>query len=116
VLGYFNMTKAAEHFGKDLSNFMRSPETQKYVDELKKSLSVANTVKEITHIQKGNGNLPTVGTWAHPKLAIFFARWLDVKFAVWCDVVIDDILRDRAAVVITKPEQSEILKMPTTLL
>ena len=47
---------------------------------------------------------------------MFFARWLDNKFAVWCDVVIDDILRGKAEVVITKPEQSEILKMPTTLL
>lgn len=56
------------------------------------------------------------GTWAHPKLAVFFARWLDTKFAVWCDTVIDDILRGKAEVVVTKPEQSEIMKMPTTLL
>ncbi|WP_079550844.1 KilA-N domain-containing protein [Vreelandella subglaciescola] len=25
------------------------------------------------------------GTWAHPKLAVFFARWLDVRFSVACD-------------------------------
>lgn len=56
------------------------------------------------------------GSWAHPKLAVFFARWLDTDFAVWCDTVIDDILRGKAEVVVTKPEQSEILKMPTTLL
>lgn len=28
--GYFNMTKAAKVFGKDLSNFMRSPDTLEY--------------------------------------------------------------------------------------
>jgi hypothetical protein len=33
------------------------------------------------------------GTWAHPKLAVFFARWLDVRFAVWCDMQIDKRLR-----------------------
>ncbi len=38
------------------------------------------------------------GTWAHPKLAVFFARWLDVRFAVWCDLMVDEILRGRVEV------------------
>jgi len=33
------------------------------------------------------------GTWLHPKLAVAFARWLDVHFGVWCDEQIDTILR-----------------------
>jgi hypothetical protein len=33
------------------------------------------------------------GTWMHPKLAVRFAQWLDVDFAVWCDEQIDHILR-----------------------
>lgn len=41
----------------------------------------------------------TGGTWAHPKLAVFFARWLDVRFAVWCDAMIEDILKGKAEVV-----------------
>ena len=52
------------------------------------------------------------GTWAHPKLAVFFARWLDVRFAVWCDVMIEDILKGKAEVVITKPEESAVLALP----
>ena len=32
------------------------------------------------------------GTWLHPKLAIVFARWLNTKFAVWCDLKIEAIL------------------------
>ena len=34
------------------------------------------------------------GTWLHPKLAIHFARWLDLHFAVWCDEQIDAIIRN----------------------
>ena len=45
-------------------------------------------------VEKKRGR--TGGTWAHPKLAVFFARWLDVKFAVFCDMVIDDILNKKA--------------------
>ncbi|SDG85201.1 KilA-N domain-containing protein [Pseudomonas flavescens] len=33
------------------------------------------------------------GTWLHPKLAVAFARWLDVRFAVWSDLHIDALLR-----------------------
>lgn len=110
--GWFNMTKAAKAFGKTLENFMRSPSTLEYIE----ALSVNFTGKELVEIKRGNGQLPQVGTWAHPELAVFFARWLDTKFAVWCDAVIDDILRGKAEVVITKPETSEIMRMPTTIL
>lgn len=106
--GYFNMTKAAKAFGKDLSNFMRSPETVEYVE----ALSVNFTDKEIVKVQRGNGLLPNVGTFGHPKLAVFFARWLDVKFAVFCDMVIDDILNKKAELTITKPEESMAMKVP----
>lgn len=92
--GYFNMTKAAKHFGKDLSNFMRSSDTQDYIG----ALSVHFTDKGMVEVQRGSGLLPQVGTWAHPKLAVFFARWLDVRFAVWCDLMVDEILRGRLEV------------------
>lgn len=106
--GWFNMTKAAKAFDKRLQNFMDNAETKEYMAVLTHSIS-----SELTEAKSGRYH---GGTWAHPKLAVFFARWLDTKFAVWCDVVIDDILRGKADVVITKPEQSEILKMPTSML
>jgi phage regulator Rha-like protein len=86
------MTKAAKVFGKDLSHFMRSPATTEYVE----ALSALFADKEIIEVRRGSGLLPQVGTWGHPKLAVFFARWLDVKFAVFCDMVIDDILNKKA--------------------
>ncbi|MEY4768064.1 MAG: hypothetical protein RL637_703 [Pseudomonadota bacterium] len=30
------------------------------------------------------------GTWFHPKLAIPFARWLEARFAIWCNFQIED--------------------------
>jgi hypothetical protein len=33
------------------------------------------------------------GTWLHPKLAVAFARWLNVRFGIWCDQQIDGLLR-----------------------
>lgn len=44
---------------------------------------------KLTQSQRGSH----AGTWAHPKLAVYFARWLDVKFSVWCDMQIDELIR-----------------------
>ncbi|MBT3066112.1 KilA-N domain-containing protein [Rhodoferax sp. U11-2br] len=34
---------------------------------------------------------------------MFFARWLDVRFAVWCDSMIDDMLKGNAEVYFGRP-------------
>lgn len=107
--GWFNMTKAAQHFGKRLDNFMAAPDTKEYVAELGRVLSLEFRDKGLVEVKRGSGLLPGVGTWAHPKLAVFFARWLDVRFAVWCDAMIEDILKGKAEVVITKPAESAVM-------
>jgi hypothetical protein len=106
--GWFNMTKAAKHFGKDIKNFFLNKSTEDYLDALQTLVGGKAPIKEVV---RGGGMYPTVGTWAHPKLAVFFARWLDVKFAVWCDAMIDDILKGNASVTITKPEVSSVLAL-----
>lgn len=111
--GYFNMTQAAKVFGKTLENFVRLPSTREYCEALSNTLEI--TGLELIQVIPGNRYVADRGTWAHPKLASFFARWLDVKFAVWCDTVIHDILHGYAEVV-TKPEESEITTTPASLL
>lgn len=80
--GYINMTKAAKHFGKKLSNFWDSQQTADYLWAM--SQFPEFQVVEITEAKKGRYG----GTFCHPKLAVFFARWLSPEFAVWCDLMI----------------------------
>lgn len=91
--GYINMTKAAKHFGKKLDNFWRTTETKEYIRALKEALHTHSHSRELNDgfIQTFQGR--NGGTFCHPKLAVFFARWLDVRFAVWCDLMIDNILQ-----------------------
>jgi hypothetical protein len=89
--GYFNMTKAAKAFGKRLQDFFDNKETVEYCASLQEVLTHADQ-RELVEAKAGRYG----GTFAHPKLAVFFARWLDVKFAVFCDMVIDDILNKKA--------------------
>ncbi len=99
------MTKAAQAFGKDLSHFVRSPNTLEFIDALTQTAEFADCLP-IEAIRGGK----TPGTWGHPKLAVFFARWLDVRFAVACDLMIEDILKGAAEFTIVKPEESSFLK------
>lgn len=98
--GYINMTKAARNFGKDLSNFSRSPETIEYIEALTQAVKFTDC--SIIQARRG-GAKGNSGTWCHPKLAVFFARWLDVRFAVWCDLAIDNILRGNLVVDVAVP-------------
>lgn len=95
------MTKAAQHFGKDVRDFMYADTTKEYID----ALSKCGKFPQLVAASRGRYG----GTWAHPKLAVFFARWLDVRFAVWCDAVIEDILKGVAQVTIKEPEKSAAL-------
>lgn len=99
--GWFNMTKAAQHFGKQLQHFWGSPDTQAYLDAVGKT----SKSDELVEARRGNGG----GTWANPKLAVFFARWLDMRFSSWCDAVIEDILKGAAEGTIVNPEESTAL-------
>lgn len=101
--GYFNMTKAAQHFGKRVQDFLDNKATQDYCATLASCLNHADW-RELTFATRGRYH---GGTWGHPKLAVFFARWLDVKFAVWCDMVIDDLIRGNAELTVTKSQENK---------
>lgn len=107
--GYINMTKAAKAFGKQLNNFWKSPETREYVEVLSEVSNIQ--IEGLTNVYRG-GRTP--GTWCHPKLAVFFARWLDVRFAVWCDLMIDNILKGKLEVSV-KEETEETLHLVSNL-
>lgn len=114
--GWIDAASAAKRFGKEPTAWLRSIETLEYMSALAEALSgkgVSETdlerlrsmesrsreAKALTlELAKETGLVITKagrggGTWLHPKLAVAFARWLDMKFAVWCDLHIDALLR-----------------------
>ncbi|MGX9911758.1 KilA-N domain-containing protein [Bordetella bronchiseptica] len=93
---WFNATEVADRFGKRVDNWLRLAETKEYMTELagvlnpshQRELNTRNPGDLIRTRRGAKG-----GTWMHPKLGVAFARWLDVRFAIWCDMQIDQILR-----------------------
>ncbi len=83
--GWFNATQAASKFNKSVHEWVRLPDTQKYLEALIRKYG------KIPYLKTKRGN--NGGTWLHPKLAVRFAQWLDIDFALWCDEQIDNLLR-----------------------
>lgn len=86
--GWINAADAATQFGKRVDHWLANAETKQYIEALAEALNTRDS-GDLICTRRGRGG----GTWLHPKLAVAFARWLDVKFAVWCDLHIDALLR-----------------------
>ncbi|WP_150047416.1 KilA-N domain-containing protein [Methylomonas rhizoryzae] len=91
--GWFNATSAAAQYGKRPIDWLRLPETTRYLEALCRISEVRKS--HFIKTCKGNSSRFTQGTWLHPKLAVRFAQWLDIDFAVWCDEQIDALLRGK---------------------
>ncbi|WP_239991722.1 KilA-N domain-containing protein [Neisseria lactamica] len=96
--GYLNATAIAEQYDKRVGNYLRNERTQEYITALTKRLfnpetrNRATAENQLVIIKKGGNDKKSQGTWLHPKLAVDFARWLNPKFAVWCDEQIEQII------------------------
>jgi hypothetical protein len=89
--GWFHANPAAEKFGRRVRDFLALASTKEYIQALDDNAGILNAKKAGIWSKTCRGQHG--GTWLHPKLAVAFARWLDVRFSVWCDRQIDGLLR-----------------------
>lgn len=86
---YANATSMCKAFGKQPSDWLKIKSTQEYIEELERSENLPNGLVEVVQ----GGISQNQGTWIHEKLILDLARWLNVKFRVWCDEQIATLLR-----------------------
>lgn len=84
---WINATEVAKRYGKRPVDWLKQDETKEYLAALSDALNCDPESLLETRRGRHHG-----GTWFHPKMAVAFARWLDVKFSVWCDLHIDALL------------------------
>lgn len=84
---WFNATEAAAHYGKRPIDWLKQKDTKEYLSQLCQFHKVSES-----HFIKTRKGKNVGGTWFHPKLAVTFARWCDINFAIWCDDIIYKIL------------------------
>jgi hypothetical protein len=85
----FNATEIAKQFGKKPETWIRTAETQEYIDALSRCTNMC--IEDLVLIRKG-GKKDIQGTWIHNELSIAFLRWLNPYFAVMCDRAIRDMI------------------------
>lgn len=89
--GWINATEASRRFGKRPNDWLALPETQEYMAAVARHLITRESGNLVRTTRGRNG-----GTWIHPDLAVAFARWLSVDFAVWCDKQIKRLIHGGA--------------------
>lgn len=94
---WFNATEIATMFGKRPVDWLRLPDTERYIAALCKAEAQKQNKPEVrkSHFVKtikGGNDLSRQGTWLHPSLAVMFARWCDVNFSIWCDEQVKNII------------------------
>jgi hypothetical protein len=89
--GWFNATEVAAKFGKRPVDWLNLPSTKEYLAALMED-GQSEKISLWVKTSRG-GNNP--GTWMHPKLGVPFSRWLDLRFSVWCDKQIDNLIRNK---------------------
>jgi hypothetical protein len=87
--GWINATALAASFGKRIDHYLANAETKEYIGALCEEEGNTRNAGDFLKTRRGRNG----GTWIHPDLGVHFARWLDVRFAVWCDRQIKAILR-----------------------
>ncbi|MCV4285901.1 KilA-N domain-containing protein [Pseudomonas capsici] len=93
--GWLHATAIAERYGKRLDHWLENKDTLEYIKALDEVItgqeSVIVDTRNSGYLKTRRGNAG--GTWLHPKLAVTFARWCNAKFAVWCNMQIDALVR-----------------------
>lgn len=101
---YANATEMAKIFNKQPSDWTKLKSTKEYIELLEGSEEVPMG-NSIIIINDGFNN----GTYVHEKLILDYSRWLDMKFRIWADKAISELIRE--GFVSIQPQ----FKAPTTL-
>jgi len=96
---YINATKLAKQFGKDRRQLEKFFKTKSFI-EYEKAVSKVIQKGDFKTEEKGlkfsiKGKYG--GTYLHSDLVIVFLRWLDVEFAVLCDMYIKEQIQQAHA-------------------
>jgi hypothetical protein len=81
---YVCLTDMATASGKLLGGWSRLKSTDEYLEALSEAMQIC--IGSLLEVENGTT------TWGHPKVAIRFAQWCSVKFAVQVDFWIDELM------------------------
>ena len=93
--GYACLTDMAEASGKKVADYFRLKSTKEYLDGLSAVMGIPVTA--LTKGFQGGNNQKSQGTWAHPEVAIDFAKWCSVPFRIWANRTLRHVIEEQVS-------------------
>lgn len=87
-----NATQLAKIYGKRPNDWFNLPSTVSFLKVLSNTRKSGNSDYQAI-ITKSGAPETGGGTWIHRTAALEFARWLDPKFAIWCNERILELIQ-----------------------
>lgn len=94
---YVNATEMASQFGKRPNDYLAIKSTKELMKELTDTSDNGNGDFQLIITERGGSERG--GSWFHEDLAIDYAQWLSVKFRVWCNDRIKELLNHGATAI-----------------
>lgn len=92
--GYACLTDMANASGKKVAGYLRLKSTKDYLEGL--SLDVQIPTSKLIEIVQGRGDAVEQATWAHPEIAIDFAKWCSVPFRIWANRALRHVIEQQS--------------------
>ena len=88
-----NATEMAKKFGKRAFDWLKIDSTKSFLEAIAETKKIVSA--DLVVVRRGGNDKEAQGTWMHEDVAFEFARWLDPKFGVWCNDVVNNLIRNR---------------------
>lgn len=98
----FNLTMMAKPFGKTPRDWRKTDEAKRYLEEMSVRMKIPTA--DLLEVRQG-GTPEKQGTWANDyRIAVRFAQWLDVSFAIAVDELVFKYFTKQMAVAKVEPK------------
>lgn len=101
--GYVCLTDMAKATGKKVAHYFELKSTNAYLEGL--STDIGITISALVETTKGGDQLTDQGTWAHPEIAIDFAKWWSVPFRIWANRTLRHVIEEQS---VSAPEPMQL--------
>lgn len=91
--GYTSLTDMAKAAGKLVADYLKNDSTQAYFQGLSDDMNIP--ISSLIRIVQGKGKAQ--GTWAHPEVAIDFAKWCNVSFRIWANRTLRGVIEGKVS-------------------
>ena len=102
------VTKMAKAYGKRINDWKNLPSTKRFLSKLLSIDTRFSSINDLIYSEKSGVEGQRGGgcTWMHVLVLIEFARWLDEEFAIWCNKMIIEIIRQRYQVELNQKDNT----------